>query len=262
MKILFLGTGTSTGVPVIGCGCSVCQSSDSRDKRLRSSVLMTTTTTRLLIDAGPDLRQQALRHDITALDAVLYTHPHLDHVSGFDELRSFCWHDKDARLPLYAYPSTMQQLRNMYGWAFSTANTYAGYIRPEPREHDGKTPFLIGDIEVTPVAVEHATVDTFGYVLRDQSGQGASFGYIPDVKHIPDSSLAALRGLDILALDALGEKPHRSHLHLEATLSTIAELAPAKSYLTHIGHRYSYEELEGITPNGVRSAYDGLEIEI
>ncbi len=258
MKILFLGTGTSTGVPVIGCDCEVCQSSSPYDKRLRSSILVRSAQTCILVDAGTDLRAQALRHDIRAIDAVLYTHAHLDHVSGFDELRAFCWR-REERLPLYAHASCMDQLRCMYAWAFSEDNTYKGYIQPLPCEHDGLSPFFIGDIEVTPVRVEHAKVDTFGYVFRQG---GKSFGYVSDAKSIPDSSRDALRDLDALAMDALGYKPHPSHMSIDENIALMRELKPQRGYTTHVGHALSDAQLRAILPSFMSPAYDGLHIEL
>ncbi len=258
MKLLFLGTGTSTGVPVIGCDCEVCRSDNPRDTRLRSSILIRTAQTTILIDAGTDLRAQALRHHLTAIDAVLYTHAHLDHISGFDELRAFCWH-REEKLPLYAYHSAMEQLQRMYGWAFSVDNTYKGYIQPEAREHDGQTPFLIGDIEVTPVRVDHSSVDTFGYVFRSE---GKSIGYISDAKGIPESSLPLLRGLDILAMDALGLKVHPTHMTLMENIALMEQLCPRHGYTTHMGHALSDAYLRDMLPEFMSPAYDGLELEL
>ncbi len=258
MNILFLGTGTSTGVPVIGCDCAVCHSTDPRDQRLRSSVLISTPLTSILVDAGTDLRAQALRHHLTAIDAVIYTHAHLDHVSGFDELRAFCWH-RIEKLPLYAHESCLQQLRRMYSWAFSEENTYKGYIQPEARAHDGETPFLIGDIEVTPIRVEHASVDTFGYVFRHE---GSSFGYISDAKRIPESSMRHLSYLDALAVDALGYKPHPTHMTLHENIQLMHVLAPRQGYTTHVGHALSDAAMRAALPAFMSPAYDGLEITI
>ena len=255
MKVLFLGSGTSTGVPVIGCRCEVCTSSDPRNKRLRSSVLVRTESTTLLVDSSPDLRQQALRHGLTAIDAVLYTHEHLDHTAGFDELRAFCWHRAD-RLPLYAGEGCMATLRRMYPWAFDTSHEYKGYVRPAAHCHAGK-PFCIGDVQVTPVPVLHATVETYGYVFR--SG-GSSFGYLPDVKELPESSKPLLQGLSVLAMDGLCYPGHRTHLSIDENVALMRELSPERGLVTHSGHGLEYRQLANYLPPFMQPAYDGLEV--
>ncbi len=256
MKVLFLGSGTSTGVPVIGCSCPVCTSANPRNMRLRSSVLVRTSSTSLLVDSGPDLRMQALRYHISAIDAVVYTHEHLDHTAGFDEMRAFCWHRED-RLPLYAGEACLAQLRRMYGWAFEESNTYQGYIRPAAHNHGGK-PFTVGDIEVIPVPVIHATVETYGYVFR--SGK-SSFGYVPDIAALPDASAPHLQGLNALAMDGLCFPPHRTHLTIDQNIELMRRLAPQRGYVTHCGHRVEYEALCRYLPDFMDAAYDGLEID-
>lgn len=264
MNILFLGSGTSTGVPVIGCDCRVCceaRRPGSRQARLRSSVLVQTAQTTLLVDSGPDLRQQALRYGLTAIDAVVYTHQHLDHVAGFDELRAFCWH-RDSPLPMYAGPQTLAQLRQMYAWAFAPSNTWKGYVHPDAHDHGGK-PFVVGDVEVCPVPVVHGRVETFGYVFR--SG-GRSFGYVPDIKELPESSVPLLQGLDALAMDALGTVPHFTHLTVEENIALMHRLQPKLGLVTHTGHRADYEDLAAGRfpdwPSFLRPAYDGLSVEL
>lgn len=257
MKVLFLGSGTSTGVPVIGCDCKVCTSSDPRNKRLRSSVLVQAAGTTLLVDSSPDLRQQALRYGISAIDAVLYTHEHLDHIAGFDELRAFCWHRSD-RLPLYAGEGCLATLRRMYTWAFDEENTYQGYVRPAAHCHGG-VPFRIGGIHITPVRVLHATVETYGYVFR---AEGKSFGYVPDIKELPAASRPLLCGLDALAMDGLCFPGHRTHLSVPENVELMQQLAPAIGLITHSGHRVDYAELAARLPAFMAPAYDGLELSI
>ena len=223
MKVLFLGSGTSTGVPVIGCHCDVCSSDNPRNKRLRASVLVRSESTTILVDSCPDLRQQALRHNLTAIDAVIYTHEHLDHTTGFDDMRAFCWR-RDDRLPLYAGSSCLAHLKRMFAWAFSEQNTYQGYIRPAAHDHEGH-PFTVGDIEVTPVRVEHATVETYGYVFRCK---GRSFGYVPDIKVLPDESRPLLQRLDVLAMDGLTTKEHHTHLSVADNVELMLQLAPRR----------------------------------
>ena len=257
MKVLFLGSGTSTGVPVIGCRCGVCTSPDPRNTRLRSSVLVRSGSTTLLVDSSPDLRQQALRHHISAIDAVLYTHEHLDHTAGFDELRAFCWR-RTERLPLYAGEQCLATLRRMFAWAFDESNTYQGYVRPAAHCHAGAS-FCVGDIEVTPVPVQHATVETYGYVFRSGA---ASFGYVPDIKELPPQARPLLCGLNALAMDGLCYPGHRTHLSIDENIALMQQLAPARGYVTHSGHGVEYAELAAYLPPFMEPAYDGLEVEI
>ncbi len=257
MKVLFLGTGTSTGVPVIGCNCKVCQSDNPRNKRLRSSILLKTDTTTILVDSSTDLRQQALRYHLTSIDAIIYTHAHLDHVSGFDELRAFCW-ERTERLPLYAGTKCLEQLKGMYGWAFACSNTYQGYIRPDANDHAGQ-PFTIGDVDITPVLVQHSSVECYGYIFRHA---GSSFAYLPDVKVLPEETMAQLQGLDAIAMDGLGQQSHPTHLSQEENVAYMQQLKPKHGYITHSGHRLDYDEIEAQIPDWMSAAYDGLEIEL
>ncbi len=257
MKVLFLGSGTSTGVPVIGCDCAVCRSENLRNRRLRSSILVQTEETTLLVDSCPDLRQQALRHGLTAIDAVLYTHEHLDHTAGFDDLRAFCW-SREGGLPLYAGAGCLAHLRRMFAWAFSPENTYQGYIRPEPHEHVGK-PFEVGDIRVTPVPVIHATVETYGYVFEHG---GKRFGYVPDIQELPEVSRPLLQRVDALAMDGLRYRPHRTHFSVDDTVAIMQELGVGQGYLTHCGHEVEYEGLCSYLPPNMQPAYDGLVVEL
>ena len=257
MHVLFLGTGTSTGIPVIGCDCPVCKSANPRNRRLRASVVVSSQNTTILVDSGPDLHEQALRHHLTAITAVLYTHEHLDHVAGFDEMRAFCWHI-EGRLPLYAGTRCMEQLKRMYGWAFRESNDYQGYMRPDARDHAGK-PFSIGDISVEPVPVVHATVETYGYVFRQG---GKSFAYLPDVKELPAASRAQLHGLDAIAMDGLRYRLHPTHLNIDENVAIMKELAPRRGYVTHTGHNVEYGQLCTELPEFMESAYDGLQLEL
>ncbi len=257
MKVLFLGSGTSTGVPVIGCECPVCRSENPRNKRLRSSILVRTETTTLLVDSCPDLRLQALRYQLSAIDAVIYTHEHLDHTVGFDEMRAFCW-AREGGLPLYAGTGCLAHLRRMFGWAFSPENTYRGYIRPEAHDHAGR-PFVVGDIMVTPVPVIHATVETYGYVFEHD---GKRFGYVPDIQEMPAASRPLLQGVDVLAMDGLRYRPHRTHFTVDDTVALMKELEVSQGYLTHCGHEVEYEALCRYLPTGILPAYDGLEVEL
>lgn len=243
------------GVPVIGCNCATCTSDDPRNKRLRASVLVRGGGHTLLVDSGPDLRAQALREGLREIDAVIYTHGHLDHVAGFDELRAFCWRKKEP-LPLHAAPSCMDTLKNMYGWAFFPEREQEGYVRPDPRIIDA--PFSYGDLRVTPLPVEHASVETLGFLFEVPGAR--SVAYLPDVKRIPPPTMDLLRGVDVLIVDALRLKPHPTHMSLDEALAVVAETGAGETWLTHLGHEYDVEEVGKSLPVGVRMAWDGLRI--
>ena len=253
LTFTFLGTGTSVGVPVIGCDCSVCASTDARNNRTRSSILVTTPEVRLLIDSGPDLREQALRERISEIDAIIYTHSHLDHVAGFDEMRAFCW-KKDVPLPLYATASTLAVLNNMFGWAFHKDNIYKGYIKPDPRVIGGQ--FNISTLKVTPLPVAHGSVETIGLLFETK--QGSRFAYLPDVKSIPQSTLALMENLDLLVIDSLRDTPHGTHLSVPEACAIAAELSPRKTLLTHLSHDLEHSELSSRLPENISPAFDGL----
>lgn len=251
----FLGTGTSVGVPVIGCACGVCVSSDPRNRRTRASVVVRAEGVSLLVDSGPDLRAQALREGLRALDGVLYTHAHMDHVAGFDDLRAFCW-GRGAPLPMHGSAECLATLRAMFGWAFSPDNIYGGYVKPGPRVVDG--PFYYGDLRVTPVPVEHAAVETLGFRF-DGPGMRA-LAYLPDVKRIPTESMRLLRGVGVLVVDALRPSPHPTHFSLAEALEAVETVEPGEAWLTHLGHENDHEELSASLPTGVRVAWDGLRV--
>lgn len=253
--LTFLGTGTSVGVPVIGCICEVCKSTDPRNNRTRSSLFISTPETQILIDSGPDLREQALRENLTSIDAVLYTHSHLDHVVGFDELRAFCWGKKDP-LPLYASESCLNVLINMFGWAFHSENTHSGYIKPDP--HPISKQFTIGDLSIQPLPVIHGTVETHGY--RFDTKDGFSFAYLPDVKTIPGATMELLGNLDLLIIDSLRNSPHSTHLSLPEALAIVDSLSPKRTLLTHLSHELDHATLASSLSKNISPAYDGLSI--
>lgn len=253
--LTFLGTGTSVGVPVIGCCCEICKSSDPRNNRTRSSLFVSTEETSVLVDSGPDLREQALREGITSIDAVLYTHSHLDHVVGFDELRAFCW-AKSGPLPLYATDSCLAVLKSMFGWAFHPDNTHSGYVKPDPRPITPE--FKIGNLTIRPLPVIHGGVETIGF--RFETAENFSFAYLPDVKSIPDSTMDLLADLDLLIIDSLRESPHSTHLSLSEALAISEKLAPRQTLLTHLSHELDHANLAAKLPKGVSPAYDGLRI--
>lgn len=256
-SLTFLGTGTSVGVPVIGCKCAVCTSDDPRNKRLRASVLLRAGELTVLVDAGPDLRAQALREELREIDAVIYTHGHLDHVAGFDELRAFCWR-KDGPLPMYATEECMMTLKRMFGWAFAEENVYKGYVKPAGRIIDG--PFFYGELKITPLPVEHASVETIGFLFEYPGAK--SLAYLPDVKRIPEETVALIRGVEVMIVDALRPLPHPTHFSLQEALDAIRQAGAGEAWLTHLGHENDHAALDAELPEGVRVARDGLRIEL
>ena len=253
--LTFLGTSTSTGVPVIGCRCSICTSEDPKLKRTRSSIHLKTPEYSILVDTGPDLREQALRENLTSVDSVLYTHAHLDHVTGFDELRAFCWH-RESPLPIYGSPKCLNEIKRIYEWAFLPTNNNRGYVRPEAIETDG--PFSLGELSVTPIEVEHGNIDTYGYRF-DYPG-APSIAYLPDVKTIPEASQELLQGISVLIIDALHKRDHPTHMNLSEAISTATKLRAKHVYLTHLSHELDVNETLGELEEPFQFAYDGLKL--
>lgn len=256
--LTFLGTGTSIGVPVIGCGCPVCTSGDPVNERLRCSLHVTAPDERSwIVDTGPDLRTQCLREGIVTLDAVLYTHEHTDHIMGFDDLRRFTV-PADAELPIYANAGCLARIETSFHYAFNGENRYVGYLKPRPHIVTG--PFSIGGTTVTPLAVEHGKVSTLGY--RFDHPEAGGFAYLPDVKAIPDATRDQMRGLDVLILDALQEQPHPTHLSIDEALEVAADLAARETWLTHFSCRMDYRRVAPRLPTGVGLARDRQRIRI
>lgn len=256
-KLTFLGTGTSVGVPVIGCSCDVCTSSDSRNRRTRSSLLLETTEVKILVDTGPDLREQALREGLCDVDHILYTHDHVDHIAGFDETRAFCWRRDDA-MPMHGSRHTLDTLRRMFPWAFG--NTARNYVRPDARAFEDFTPLQLGDVEVLPFPVVHGASPTHGFRFHLPGGQLVA--YIPDVKTIPDSSRTALKDLDVLIIDALRPEPHPTHMSVDEALCASRELQPQRTLLTHLTHDLDFAPASASLPPATEFAYDGLTLRL
>ena len=223
---------------------------------MRASIHIQSDEHSILVDSGPDLRFQALRHSLSKVDAVLYTHQHLDHTAGFDELRAFCWRREDP-LPLYSTKSCLDEIKRVYDWAFSEGNSYKGYIKPLaiPILND----VIFDDLIVTPVPVNHGSVETVGYRF-DKNGM--SIAYIPDIKTLKPGSSELLDDLDHLIVDCLREKEHGTHMSLNESLALIEKLSPTKAWLTHISHEMDVPKVESILPDNVAFAYDTLSLTI
>ena len=251
LKITVLGSGTSVGVPTLGCHCAVCTSTDPRDNRLRPSVLVSYGDRRVLIDTTPDFRAQALRARLERVDAVLYTHAHFDHIMGLDDVRPFNFHQK-GRIPIYAAPPTMASIQRIFQYIFDGEKKESNVAQLEPRLIEGGPVDLFG-LEFLPVPVQHGSQTIYGFRF------GAA-AYLTDHSAIPDSSFDLLRGLDVLFLDALRYKPHPTHSTVARSLETVERLAPRRAFFTHICHDLAHERAESMLPPHVRLAYDGMEI--
>ena len=257
MRITFLGTATSIGVPVIGCDCAVCQSDDPRNHRLRSSIFVETPECQWAVDTGPDFRMQCLRENIRHLDAVIYTHAHMDHVVGFDDLRRFTF-GKDADLPIHGTAECLADLKRMFHYAFNGENCYIGYIKPRPIEIDG--PFQLGSTEITPLPVEHGRVTTIGFLFTKPDGK--RLAYISDIKRLSPEAEALVQGVDVLILDALRFREHPTHLNFSEALQLRADVGARQTWFTHFSCEVDHEKAEASLPNGVALAYDGLKLEL
>jgi len=252
MKLTFLGTGTSTGVPSIACDCETCLSDDPRDKRLRVSILIEHDGKRILVDTSIDFRQQALRAKIKYLDAVLITHCHVDHVFGLDDIRPLNF--RYGAMGVYANEIAWADLRRIFSYIFDPTHVGGGLPQLIPHTVEPNAPFCIGDIEVTPIEVIHGKLPVIAYRFND-------FAYATDLKTIPPVSMDALRDLDVLVLDCVRIRPHSTHLCLEEALAIIEDLAPTRAYLTHLNHDILHARDSKLLPDNVEFAYDELVIE-
>ena len=265
LTVTLLGTGTSTGVPVIGCACAVCTSADPRDRRLRASAHVVAHAAagpvHLQIDAGPDLRRQALAHGLAAVDAVLVTHEHFDHVVGLDDLRPFFFANRRAA-PVLAPPSAARALRAMFGYIFEDG-TYPGVSRLELREVDPTGGAIAVEsrggsgarVAVEPIPAMHGALPIVGWRV-------GAFAYLTDVSAVPEASVARLAGVDTLVLDGLRPEPHPSHLSFDEAVEVAARIGARETWLTHLTHLVPHADVEARLPDGVRPAYDGLVLNV
>lgn len=256
MRLTFLGTGTSFGVPQIGCSCAVCRSADPRDKRTRSAALVEAGESAILIDTPPELRLQLIAGGVTRLDAVLYTHEHADHTSGIDDLRVFSVRQQRP-LPIYGPPETLDRLRSSFGYIFDEARPYEGTSKPNLELHaiePGRVVTVAG-IEVLPLAFRHGHARVYGYRI-------GALAYITDVKAVDEAERRQLRGLDTLVLNALWWRPHPTHLSIAEAVETAQALGARRTYLTHLTHETGHAELAAQLPAGIVPAYDGLTVEV
>lgn len=252
MRVTFLGTGTSTGVPVMTCECRVCASSDPRDRRLRPSVLVEWDGAAVLVDTSTDLRQQALEHRVRRVDAVLYTHAHADHVFGFDDLRLFCWR-QGGPIAAYGSEDTLAALRRTFWYAFE--ETPPGTTKPRVELRQIRGPFDVGGRTVVPVPLIHGTVPILGFRI-------GPFAYLTDVSEIPEASYALLRNLQLLVLSALRLRPHPTHFHLDRAVEEARRIGAARTLFTHVSHEILHAETAAHLPPGLELAYDGLQVSL
>jgi phosphoribosyl 1,2-cyclic phosphate phosphodiesterase len=257
MRIIFLGTGTSVGVPTIGCSCEVCTSSDPRDKRTRTGLLIEHEGQRVQIDISADFRQQMLRERIDRLDAVLITHAHADHILGLDDIRPFTF--RQGEIPVFASAETWRRVERVFYYIFSPPPNYVGGGLPRIRQEYIDGPFEVIGLHVTPIPVIHGNMEVTAFRISDGRFEMA---FITDCNLIPESSLSQLKGLDLLIIDALRYKPHSTHLHLDQTLAYIERLQPQRSLLTHMGHNFKHAVTSSHLPTGVEMAWDGLRVEL
>lgn len=258
MKLTFLGTGTSFGVPQIGCNCAVCRSPDPRDKRTRCGALIETDAgTRLLIDTPPELRLQLISAGIDRVDAVLFTHDHADHTHGLDDIRSISAR-RESPLPMYGPASTLESLAQKFRYVFdSNMRPLPGTTKPEglARALEDGVSARIAETDVLPIAVPHGAATVFGYRV-------GTLGYVTDAKSLPDAAIAALRGVKVLVLNALFRAEHPTHLSIHEAVRAATTVGAERTYLTHLTHENFHADLEAELPRGIAPAFDGLTVRI
>jgi phosphoribosyl 1,2-cyclic phosphate phosphodiesterase len=256
LAITFLGTGTSQGVPVIGCKCDVCSSQDMRDRRTRSSIYVRSPECAFVIDTSTDFREQCLREGVGELDAVVYTHSHTDHIMGFDDLRPFCYGGRT--IPIYGSEETLRDLRRVFQFAFNGENCFPGYIRPEAHVIDGS--FTLGKTELTPLRVPHGRFIVNGYLFSRNGERLAA--YLSDCSGVPEPVIEAISGVRVLIIDALRHKPHPTHLTVVQAIEISRRVNARETWFTHMCHDLPHKTTNAALPENVRLAHDGLKLEL
>lgn len=253
LKIIFLGTGTSQGIPIIGSKHPVCLSEDKKDKRLRVSILVEWDNFTYVIDCGPDFRQQMLREDCNKIDGIIFTHEHSDHVLGFDDIRPFYYRQGD--IPIYAHKRVLKALKKRFDYVFKIKNKYPGAPTVITNRIKNE-PFRLNNLEVIPINGKHDKLQVFGFRFQD-------FAYLTDMKTVKDNEVEKLKNVKVLVVNALRIEPHQSHFNLEEALAFIKKVNPETAYLTHISHLLGFHnEVQKTLPKNVFLAYDGLQINL
>lgn len=253
--MVFLGTGTSVGIPVIGCDCAVCRSPDPRNKRRRSSLYVQAGGAHLIIDASLDFREQALTFQVPRVDAVLITHSHADHIFGLDDVRRYNT-IQNAAIPVYASPGAVRDLRRIFDYAL-VDQPPPGVYRPRLEFAEVSAPFQVGSVAITPIRVPHGEADTYGFRLE---AEGRSLGYVPDCKRMDEETVGRFQGVDVMVLDALRHRPHSTHMTVAESVAALRSIAARESYLTHMCHDLDHEQTQVGLPAGVFVSCDGLTL--
>jgi phosphoribosyl 1,2-cyclic phosphate phosphodiesterase len=256
MRVTFLGTGTSYGIPMAGCDCAVCRSPDPRDKRHRTAIYVQTDHAAVLVDTPPDLRTQCLAFDVRKIDAVLITHAHADHVFGFDDLRAYT-NRMPHPMPVWASPGTEAALRRIFDYLDAPPVPGTSLARISLRPATGPVDFM--GLRFTPLPAEHGRADMVGWKIE---GDGRSFVAIPDCKSIPPETLALCQGADLAAIDALRIRPHPTHMNLAEAAEALRAIAARRSLVLHLCHEVSHADADALLPDGISPAFDGLQIDL